>query len=203
LLPLPLIFCNTMEFLEIIGTIIGLIYLWLEYNASIHLWIASIVMPAIYTFIFFDAGLYADMGIQIYYVLASIYGFICWKWAIDRKNKENEAKRLKISHAPYRLYTPLSIIYTVLTFAIAYILIRFTDSNVPWWDSITTSLSIVAMWLMTRKYIEQWWVWLVVDIMSAGVYIYKDLYFTAGLYALYAVIAYFGYKKWKKLMITQ
>lgn len=192
-----------MEFLEIIGTIIGLIYLWLEYNASIHLWIASIVMPAIYTFIFFDVGLYADMGIQIYYVLASIYGFICWKWAIDRKNKKNEAKRLKISHAPYRLYTPLSIIYTVLTFAIAYILIRFTDSNVPWWDSITTSLSIVAMWLMARKYIEQWWVWLVVDFMSAGVYLYKDLYFTAGLYALYAVIAYFGYKKWEKLMITQ
>ena len=56
---------------------------------------------------------------------------------------------------------------------------------------------------MARKYIEQWWVWLVVDVVSAGVYIYKDLYFTAGLYALYAIIAYFGYKKWKELMLTQ
>ena len=192
-----------MDYLEIIGTIIGLVYLWLEYHASIYLWVASVVMPVVYTFIFFDAGLYADMGIQIYYVLASVYGFICWKWAISRRAKEIATETLKITHTPRRLITPLSIISTILTFTIAFILISFTDSNVPWWDSVTTSLSIVAMWLMARKYIEQWWVWLVVDVVSAGVYIYKDLYFTAGLYALYAVIAYFGYKKWKELMIAQ
>lgn len=198
-----LIFCSNMDYLEIIGTIIGLVYLWLEYHASIYLWVASVVMPVVYTFIFFETGLYADMGIQIYYVLASIYGFICWRWAFSRKNKINATKELKITHAPRRLFTPLSIISIALTIAIAYILIAFTDSNVPWWDSFTTSLSIVAMWLMARKYIEQWWVWLVVDVVSAGVYLYKDLYFTAGLYLLYAVIAYFGYKKWKELMIAQ
>jgi nicotinamide mononucleotide transporter len=192
-----------MDYLEIIGTIIGLVYLWLEYHASIYLWVASVVMPVVYTFIFFDAGLYADMGIQIYYVLASVYGFICWKWAISRKTKEIATETLKIAHTPRRLIMPLSIVCTLLTFTIAFILISFTDSNVPWWDSVTTSLSIVAMWLMARKYIEQWWVWLVVDVVSAGVYIYKDLYFTAGLYALYAIIAYFGYKKWKELMIAQ
>ena len=198
-----LIFYIGMDYLEIIGTIIGLVYLWLEYHASIYLWVASVVMPIVYTFIFFDAGLYADMGIQIYYVLASVYGFICWKWAISRKTKEIATETLKIAHTPRRLIMPLSIVCTLLTFTIAFILISFTDSNVPWWDSVTTSLSIVAMWLMARKYIEQWWVWLVVDVVSAGVYIYKDLYFTAGLYALYAVIAYFGYKKWKELMIAQ
>ena len=198
-----LIFYTGMDYLEIIGTIIGLVYLWLEYHASIYLWVASVVMPIVYTFIFFDAGLYADMGIQIYYVLASVYGFICWKWAISRKTKEIATETLKIAHTPRRLIMPLSIVCTLLTFTIAFILISFTDSNVPWWDSVTTSLSIVAMWLMARKYIEQWWVWLVVDVVSAGVYIYKDLYFTAGLYALYAVIAYFGYKKWKELMIAQ
>lgn len=192
-----------MDYLEIIGTIIGLIYLWLEYHASIYLWVASIVMPIVYIFIFYDAGLYADMGINIYYVLASIYGFVCWRWAIGLKCKENPTEELKISHTPIKLITPLSIISIVLTFALAYILISFTDSNVPWWDSATTSLSIVAMWLMARKYIEQWWVWIVVDVISSGLYLYKDLYFTAGLYALYAVIAYFGYKKWKELMIAQ
>ena len=143
------------------------------------------------------------MGIQIYYVLASIYGFICWKWTITRKNNKNSEEKLKITHAPRRLITPMSVISIALTIVIAYILIAFTDSNVPWWDSITTSLSIVAMWMMARKYIEQWWAWLVVDVVSAGIYLYKELYFTAGLYALYAVIAYFGYKKWKELMIAQ
>ena len=192
-----------MEYLEIIGTFVGLVYLWLEYHASIYLWVASVVMPIVYTFIFFDAGLYADMGIQIYYVLASIYGFICWKWTITRKNNKNSEEKLKITHAPRRLITPISVISIALTIVIAYILIVFTDSNVPWWDSFTTSLSIVAMWMMARKYIEQWWTWLVVDVVSAGIYLYKELYFTAGLYALYAVIAYFGYKKWKELMIAQ
>lgn len=181
----------------------GLIYLWFEYHASIYLWVASIVMPLIYIFIYHDAGLYADMGINIYYVIASIYGIICWRWGISRKNKKNASTELKIVHTPTSRFTPLSIISIVLTFAIAYILITFTDSNVPWWDSVTTSLSIVAMWMMARKYIEQWWVWIVVDVISAGLYIYKDLYFTAGLYALYAIIAYFGYKKWKELMLTQ
>lgn len=192
-----------MEYLEIIGTFVGLVYLWLEYHASIYLWVASVVMPIVYTFIFFDAGLYADMGIQIYYVLASIYGFICWKWTITRKNNKNSEEKLKITHAPRRLITPMSVISIALTIVIAYILIAFTDSNVPWWDSFTTSLSIVAMWMMARKYIEQWWAWLVVDVVSAGIYLYKELYFTAGLYAFYAVIAYFGYKKWKELMIAQ
>lgn len=192
-----------MEYLEIIGTIVGLIYLWLEYHASIYLWVASIVMPLIYIFIYHDAGLYADMGINIYYVIASIYGIICWRWGISRKNKKDASTALKITHTPTSRITPLSIISIALTFAIAYILITFTDSNVPWWDSVTTSLSIVAMWMMARKYIEQWWVWIVVDVISAGLYVYKELFFTAGLYALYAIIAYFGYKKWKELMLTQ
>lgn len=198
-----LIFYFMMEYLEIIGTIVGLIYLWLEYHASIYLWVASIVMPLIYIFIYHDAGLYADMGINIYYVIASIYGIICWRWGISRKNKKEASTTLKITHTPTSRITPLSIISIALTFAIAYILITFTDSNVPWWDSVTTSLSIVAMWMMARKYIEQWWVWIVVDVISAGLYVYKELFFTAGLYALYAIIAYFGYKKWKELMLTQ
>ena len=78
--------------------------------------------------------------------------------------------------------------------------IRYRDSTVPWWDSLTTSLSIIAMWMLAHKYVEQWLVWLVVDIVSCGIYIYKDLYFTSFLYGLYTVIAFFGYLKWKQLM---
>lgn len=192
-----------MEYLEIIGTIVGLVYLWLEYHASIYLWVAGIVMPVIYIFVFLDAGLYADMGINLYYVLASIYGVICWKRGGFLRGRNQTSTTPKISHAPAKVFTPAIITSASLTVAIAYILISFTDSTVPWWDSVTTSLSIVAMWLMARKYIEQWWVWIVVDVVSAALYVYKNLYFTAGLYALYAVIAYFGYKKWKELMTTQ
>lgn len=189
------------EFLEIIGTIVGLVYLYLEYKASIHLWIAGIIMPAIYIFIYWDAGLYADFGINVYYLLAALYGWFLWKYG--NKNKCSEASNgneLPISKIPKRLIFP-SILVFVLTFIlILYILISFTDSNVPYLDSFTTALSIVGMWMLARKFIEQWWVWIVVDLVSAGLYVYKELYLTSGLYALYAVIAFFGYLNWKKLM---
>ena len=88
----------------------------------------------------------------------------------------------------------------ILLIVIVSILIQYTDSTVPWLDSFTTALSIVAMWMLARKYVEQWLIWIVVDTVSAGLYIYKGLYFTAGLYAFYAIIAYFGYKEWRRLM---
>ena len=91
--------------------------------------------------------------------------------------------------------------YLAAQVAIAWALGRFTDSDVVIVDSFVAALSIVGMWMLARKVIEQWWVWFVVDIVSVGLFIYKELYFTAILYLLYAVIAVFGYRKWNKLMI--
>lgn len=192
--------------LELIGTIVGLIYLWLEYKASIHLWIAGIIMPAIYIFVYYDAGLYADFGINIYYLLVAVYGWAMWKYggkikkALSHKNKNNDARaELPITSLPKRYALPLALVGCAIFLLIAFILITYTDSNVPWLDSFTTALSIVGMWMLARKYIEQWWVWIAVDLVSAGLYIYKDLNFTAALYFLYAIIAIFGYRKWKEM----
>ena len=88
-------------------------------------------------------------------------------------------------------------------FVMAYILANYTNSDVVWLDSFTTALSIVGMWQLAQKYVEQWLSWIVVDVVSVGLYIYKELYFTAGLYALYAIIAILGYLKWKRMMIEQ
>jgi nicotinamide mononucleotide transporter len=90
--------------------------------------------------------------------------------------------------------------YIAAQTAIALLLIHCTDSTVPLWDSFTTALSIVGMWMLARKYIEQWWVWMVVDITSSALYVYKGLYFTAALYAVYAIISIFGYYKWQRMM---
>lgn len=182
--------------LEVIGTLVGLVYLWLEYRASIHLWIVSIVMPAIYLFVYYDAGLYADFGINIYYLGAAVYGWWMWKYG----HKPKEMKELPVTRMPARSWLKAMMVFLVAQFFIAWLLINHTDSNVPWWDAFTTALSIIGMWMLARKYIEQWGVWIVVDVVCVGLYLYKDLYFTAGLYALYAVIAVFGWKNWKKLM---
>lgn len=184
------------NYLEIIGATVGLVYLWLEYRASIYLWIAGIIMPAIYIFVYYDAGLYADFGINIYYLLAAVYGWMAWMYGGN--SRKGEKKELPITHAPMKIYLPLTIVFLVAFVGIAWILIEFTDSNVPWLDSFTTALSIVGMWMLARKYVEQWWVWIVVDVVCCGLYIYKDLYFTSALYGLYSIIAIFGYFKWQR-----
>lgn len=191
--------------LEIFGTIVGIVYLWLEYRASIYLWIAGIIMPAIYIFVYYDAGLYADFGINIYYLGAAVYGWMMWKYGsfVRRKlhlHTKQEPQTLAITSMPLRHYLPLGAVLIVAFAAIAWVLIEFTNSDVPYLDSFTTAMSIVGMWMLARKYVEQWWAWIVVDIVSTGLYIYKGLDFTAALYALYTIIAIFGYFKWKRMM---
>ena len=177
--------------LEIIGTLVGLLYLWLEYKASIYLWIAGIIMPA------------------IYYLGAAIYGWMMWKCGaflrrtILKKtaaNIENPQQQPPITRMPLHYLLPLTAVFAATFAGIAWILINFTDSNVPLLDSFTTALSIIGMWMLARKYVEQWWAWIGVDAVSAGLYVYKGLDFTAALYALYTIIAIFGYFKWKKMM---
>lgn len=191
-----------MQFVEILGTVAGLLYLWLEYRASIYLWVASIVMPALYLVVYYDAGLYADMGINIYYLLIAIYGWAAWRYGFSLR-RGSEGRELPISHTPAGLWLPLAGLTLLLFVAIAQVLIHFTDSTVPWADAFTTALSVVGMWMLARKYVEQWWVWLVVDVASVALYVYKDLHFTAALYALYVVVAIFGYRKWKQLMTLE
>lgn len=194
------------QILEIIGTLVGLLYLWLEYRASIYLWIAGIVMPAIYIFVYYEAGLYADFGINIYYLGAAIYGWMMWRYGrflrkkLGRKEVSAEAEELPITRMPLHYLPALAGVFIIAFLGIAWILIDFTNSDVPWLDSFTTALSIIGMWMLARKYVEQWWAWIVVDAVCVGLYIYKGLDFTAALYGLYTIIAIFGYFKWKKMM---
>ena len=187
-------------YIEFLGTAVGLVYLWLEYKASIYLWIAGIIMPAIYLFIYYNAGLYADFGINIYYLVIALYGIIAWKTGFSFTGKKKKKGELPISYIPAKDIPKAITAYVVAQFVIAWLLINHTDSTVPLADSFTTALSIVGMWMLARKYIEQWWVWCVVDVASGALYIYKGLYFTAVLYLLYAIIAIFGYFKWKRMM---
>lgn len=195
--------------LELLGALVGLVYLWLEYRASIYLWLAGIVMPAIYIVVYYRAGLYADFGINIYYLGAALYGWCFWMYGRRRRPASGAATsssattaELPIGHTPQRYYLPLLAVGAAAFVAIAQILICWTDSDVPWLDSFTTALSFVGMWLLARKYVEQWLVWIAVDVVCCGLYVYKGLPFTATLYGLYAVIAIFGYLKWIQMMRT-
>lgn len=179
-----------MQTIEIIGAVIGLLYLYLEYKANKWLWPVGVLMPIVYIWIFYQSKFYADMGINVYYFFASIYGWIRWN---RYSSKEEE---LPITRTPRRLILPLTLIGTVLFAAIAFVLIRFTDSPVPYGDSFTTAVSIIAMWMLAHKHAEQWLLWVAVNVVSCGLYVWKGLYPTSILFAIYSVISVFGYFKW-------
>ncbi|MCM1022229.1 MAG: nicotinamide riboside transporter PnuC [Muribaculum sp.] len=182
--------------LEIFGFLIGLLYLWWEYHADARVWLASMIMPAISMWIYFSKGIYADFGINIYYLIMAVYGYAVWRKGGDRK----ENKPQPIAHTPLKVWCVLVPATALLWIAMAWFLDRFTDSTVPVTDAFTTSLSIVGTWMLARKYVEQWLIWIVVDFVCVGLYAYKGLIFYPILYAAYTVIAIFGYRKWLKLM---
>lgn len=188
--------------LEIAGFLIGLLYLWWEYHADRRMWFASIIMPAISMWIYYSRGLYADFAINIYYFIIAIYGYIAWTGIIHRR-RTGTPRQLPVTHMPARQWIICSLALAAIWAAILYILIHFTDSDVPIYDSFTTALSIVAMWMLAHKYIEQWYAWILVDIVCVGLYIYKGIHYYAALYAIYTIIAIFGYRKWQRIMQQQ
>ncbi len=191
--------------LQLAGIVLGLLYLWLEYRADIRLWIVGLIMPVVHGVLYYRSGLYADCSMQVYYVLAGLYGWAVWQRGRSRmKNAKNiptdrtTPKSFAITRTPLRQVPLLVVAYALVHIGIYLLLVHFTNSTVPFWDSFTTALSVVAMWMLSRKYAEQWLVWLVVDLTTVGLYVYKEIPFTAGLYLLYSALAVAGYLRWNR-----
>ena len=194
--------------LQILGVVLGLLYLWLEYRANIWLWVVGAAMPVVHGVLYFHQGLYADFAMQAYYVAAGVYGLAVWLRDGSRAKETPDASKVDkhngktlrtIAPTPSRLILPLVGAFVALQVVIYMLLVRFTDSTVPFWDAVTTALAVVAMWMLSRKYVEQWLVWLVVDAITVGLYLYKEIPLTASLYTLYTVLALVGYLRWRRL----
>ena len=188
---------NILEayWLDILTTILGLIYIWLEYRASIALWFIGIIMPALDIILYWQHGLYGDAGMAVYYTLAAVYGYIAWKLG-----NVKEKAPLKISHTPLKLYLPILAFFLVAWGLTYYVLITWTNSTVPVLDAFTNAFSFVGLWALSRKYIEQWFFWIIVDAVCTILYVQKGIPFKAGLYGLYVIIAIFGFFKWQQMM---
>ena len=190
---------TALRFLDILGFVVGLVYLWLEYKASIWLWLASIIMPAIDMVLYFKAGLYADFGMAIYYCLAGVYGYAAWKWF--RRDGSQQKTERPVTRYRKEHILPSLLVLGLLWFGIWWILTHWTNSTVPVADAFTTALSIVALWALAQKYAEQWLLWLVVDVVCCILYVRKGIPFKAAIYGLYTVVAVFGYRKWLKMAL--
>jgi len=181
------------NWIEIVGAILSLIYLYLSIKQKLSLWFFGIISSLFYIVIFFQTKFYADMSLQFYYVVISIYGWINWKHGDDLAGKEMPAAQLT-----KRLLVNLCIATGLIYIIYYFILSRFTDSTIPKADSVVGALSIVGTWMLARKLIENWIVWIVADGLCVGLYFYKGLYPTAILFIIYTFMAAVGYWEWKK-----
>jgi len=180
------------NWVELSGTLLGLAYLWFAVRQNIFAWVTGLLTSALYIYVFFASKFYADMGLQVYYVIISIYGWWNWKHGnIDEKNGD-----LQVSKTGKNLWFKLAVVNLMAYAVISFVLINYTDSPLPYWDAFTTSISIVATWMLAKKKIEHWLIWVVADAVSMGLYIYKGLYLTTILFFVYTIMAIWGYYKW-------
>lgn len=182
-----------MSYLEIFGFATGLVCVYFNAKENILGWPTAMLAVAVYGFIFFENKLYADMGLQIFFFIQSFYGLCLW---FQRKGD----KKINIQTIHFTDWLLVTGAVIIFYFIIYFVLTAFTDASMPVLDSITTSLSIVASYLLAKKKVENWILWLVADFIYVFMYYEKALFLTAALYLIYLFLASYGYYNWRRLM---
>jgi nicotinamide mononucleotide transporter len=182
------------NYIELLGAILGFAYILFSIRQNLWTWPVGLLTSVLYVWVFLNSKLYADMGLQVYYVAISIYGWYEW---VKGKSSDNKEK-LHISRLSLKTGLVLAFITILILLLMWVVLKTFTDSPVPFADSLATSLSIVATWMLVRKILEHWLVWIFVDAFSIGLFWYKDLYPTVILFGIYTFMAAIGFIEWKK-----
>jgi nicotinamide mononucleotide transporter len=181
--------------LEMVATLAGLLCVWLTAKENIWCWPIGLINVGCFFFMFYGAKLYADMTLQVIFFILSIQGWIVWL------TKRQQAEVRPTKRLSQKLGSILAGIFVVLTIAWGYMLSEFTDGSIPYLDALIATLSIVAQFLLSNKILENWYVWIVVDVLSIGMYWYKGLYSVAFLYVVFLVIAVYGLLSWKKTYV--
>lgn len=180
-----------MHPLEIIAALFGVVSVYLSVRQNIWSWPTAIVNVGLYAFVFHASRLYADMGLQVVYVIISFYGWYEWRYGGANRTE------LRVSRTSPRLAAVLLGTGVASTFLLGTLLHSTTNAALPFLDSATTSTSLVAQWMMTRKLFENWLVWVAVDVVYIGMFIYKSLYVTSALYFVFLALSVMGYRQWK------
>lgn len=180
-----------MNMYEVLGVLFGILSVWLTTRENVWCWPTGLVNVGLFIAVFYHARLYADMGLQAVYVALCLYGWYEWLHG----GKDHGV--LHVSRTPPSAAGILAALGTGFAVALGLLLRRYTDASLPLLDSTLTSFSLVAQWMQTRKWLETWWAWIAVDVVYVGMYVYKRLYPTAGLYAVFLLLAVLGLRAWR------
>jgi nicotinamide mononucleotide transporter len=182
------------KWLEYAGVITGILTVWLSTRQKIAAWPVALVNAGLYFLIFQRDGFYANMGLQVIYFGLSCYGWYQWKFG------GTDRTELPVTRTPGRLVPVLAVTGMAATVGLGLLLADPAKPVMTWVDAGTTSTSLVAQWMMTRKLLENWLVWVVVDVIYVGMFVAAGLWPTAGLYAVFLVLASMGYVQWKRTL---
>jgi nicotinamide mononucleotide transporter len=178
--------------IEWIAAAFGVVSVWLSVRENVWSWPTAIVNTALYVLVFRDARLYADMGLQVVYIAISLYGWYHWLHGGTGDGV------LRVSRIRRRELLYLPVLAVAGTLTIGTLLGRYTDAALPYLDSGLTVCSLIAQWLMTRKVLENWMLWVTLDVVYVGLFIHRALYPTALLYAVFLVLAAMGHVQWTR-----
>jgi len=177
--------------LEWVGTISGFMCIYLAAKENIWNWPISIISVVAYAFIFYNSKLYGDAGLQLYFIATAIYGWYFWYY-------KKTAKERPIISIGGKEWLIIVTGIGVLTLLLSYYLKKLTDTDVPYADGFCTAMSFAAQLMMTRKILQNWILWVIVDICYVPLYFHKHLALTAVLYFVFIILAFIGYLDWKK-----
>lgn len=185
-----------MSTLEAVAVVFGIVSVWLSVREHVVSWPTALVSVSLYFFVFKSARLYADMGLQVFYAAISLYGW--YHWLFGGANRSE----LRVSRAPRAVWIALPFGWAAGALALGTLLHRTTDAALPYIDSALTVGSLLAQWMMTRKYLENWAIWVGLDIAYVAVFLNRDLKLTAFLYVVYGILAWRGLVEWKRSLQT-
>ena len=196
-----------MNILDILGAAIGLVYVFSEYRASRWFWPSSLLMAAFYAVINFRIGWYANTGICVYNFVMSVYGLLVWRGLLNTghstQNAELQTPKTKeerpITSCPARYWPWLIAATAALTVAFRFVLALLGETTMPWLDGLVAALGIVGMWMLARKYWQQWLFWLVSEPLLVYIYLHTGYTASAAMYAVYEVFCIMGIIRWKRL----
>ncbi|MDA9325541.1 nicotinamide riboside transporter PnuC [Flavobacteriales bacterium] len=176
---------------ETLAVLFSVVYVVLAAKESIWCWAAALISVSIYIYICFQAQLYAETGLQVFYFIMAIYGYFSW-------SKNNSL--LRINELAIRHHILIMILGSLLTFLLGFYLSAYTDAQLPIVDSFTTVFSIIATYMVVKKILSNWLYFMIIDAISIYLYFSRDLHLTALLFIVYSIIAIIGYWKWSQLI---
>jgi len=184
--------------LELVAVIFAIVYLLLAVKTNILCWLAAGISALIFLYIFWGAKLYMESALQVYYFVMAVFGWYQWKLPSDTSTTSTTSTTLTISMWSMQQHAVALALIIFFTFISGYLLKSGTDAQLPYMDSLTTWGSVVTTFMVARKILENWIYWLVIDLVSIYLYLDRELYFTAILFAVYIVIIFFGWFSWLK-----